>query len=104
MSGRMQPCHPDRSIAIGSSYRDAEWRDLLLHRTASTTNKFIFVFATILIFVLPCAAKSWRVSNFQDNITVNPDGSALVNETITLNFDGIFHGINRTIPIQYPGP
>ena len=58
----------------------------------------------ILVLALPAAAKSWRVSNFQDTITVNPDGSALVNETITLNFDGEFHGIHRTIPIEYPGP
>ena len=53
---------------------------------------------------LRSVAKSWRVSNFQDTITVNPDGSALVNETITLNFVGEWHGIHRTIPIEYPGP
>src|SRR6202162_3153972 len=58
----------------------------------------------ILALAAPLAAKSWRVSNFQDTITVNPDGSALVNETITLNFVGEWHGIHRTIPIDYPGP
>jgi hypothetical protein len=60
----------------------------------------------LLLFALavPAAAKSWRVSNFQDTITVKPDGSALVNETITLNFIGEWHGIHRTIPIEYPGP
>ena len=42
---------------------------------------------------------------FQDTITVNPDGSALVNETITLRLRaGEWHGIHRTIPIEYPGP
>ena len=62
--------------------------------------------ATILALALaaPAAAKSWRISNFQDTITVNPDGSALVNETITLVFVGEWHGIHRTIPIEYPGP
>ena len=60
--------------------------------------------ATILTLALPAAAKSWRVSNFQDTITVNSDGSALVNETITLKFVGEWHGIHRTIPIEYPGP
>ncbi len=60
----------------------------------------------LLLFTLavPAAAKSWRVSDLQDTITVNPDGSALVNETITLNFVGEWHGIHRTIPIEYPGP
>jgi hypothetical protein len=64
----------------------------------------LLLLAAILAFALPAAAKSWRISNFQDTITVNPDGSALVNETITLNFVGQWHGITRTIPIEYPGP
>jgi hypothetical protein len=67
------------------------WRNLLL-------------LATLLALSAPLYAKSWRVSNFQDSITVNPDGSALVKETITLNFVGEWHGIHRTIPIEYPGP
>ena len=59
---------------------------------------------TVLALATPAAAKSWRISNFQDNITVNKDGSAEVNETITLVFVGEWHGIHRTIPIEYPGP
>jgi len=60
--------------------------------------------ATILAFAAPAAAKSWRISNFQGTITVNDDGSALVKETITLVFVDQWHGIHRTIPIEYPGP
>ena len=61
--------------------------------------------ATVLALAASsAAAKSWRVSDFQDTITVNPDGSALVNETITLAFEGEWHGIQRSIPIEYPGP
>jgi uncharacterized membrane protein len=50
------------------------------------------------------SAKSWRISDFQDNISVNKDGSAVVTERITLVFEGEWHGIHRTIPIEYPGP
>lgn len=50
------------------------------------------------------AAKSWRVADFHDNIHVNVDGSAEVTERITLVFVGEWHGIHRTIPIEYPGP
>jgi len=50
------------------------------------------------------AANSWRISDFQDNISVNKDGSAVVTERITLVFVGEWHGIHRTIPIEYPGP
>jgi hypothetical protein len=52
----------------------------------------------------PLAAKSWRIADFQDTVTVNTDGSARVTEHITLVFVGEWHGIHRTIPIEYPGP
>jgi Predicted membrane protein (DUF2207) C-terminal domain/Predicted membrane protein (DUF2207) N-terminal domain len=50
------------------------------------------------------AAKSWKVADFQDSITVSQDGSTLVQERITLDFSGEWHGIHRFIPIEYPGP
>jgi Predicted membrane protein (DUF2207) len=71
---------------------------------ARTFYPALLLLAAVLAFTPPAAAKSWRVADFQDTITVNPDGSALVNETITLNFVGEWHGIHRTIPIEYPGP
>ena len=61
-----------------------------------------------LLALLVCAAaaqaKSWRITDFQDDITVAPNGSAVVIERITLRFEGEWHGIHRTIPIEYPGP
>jgi len=68
------------------------------------------VLFSLLAALLPCAfpgtaqAKSWRVSDFQDKITVAKDGTAVVEERITLVFVGEWHGIHRTIPIEYPGP
>jgi hypothetical protein len=50
------------------------------------------------------AARSWRISDFQDTITVEQDGSALVTERISVVFVGQFNGIFRKIPIEYPGP
>jgi hypothetical protein len=50
------------------------------------------------------AAKSWRVADFQDSIVVSRDGSAVVTERIKLVFVGDWHGIHRTIPVEYPGP
>jgi hypothetical protein len=58
----------------------------------------------ILFFASPLAAKSWRISDFNDSITVRDDGSATVRERITLDFVGEWHGIHRFIPIEYPGP
>jgi uncharacterized membrane protein len=55
-------------------------------------------------FVASAFGRSWRISDFQDTITVEKDGSALVRERISLVFVGEWHGIHRTIPIEYPGP
>jgi hypothetical protein len=44
------------------------------------------------------------VTDFQDDITIGKDGRAVVVERITLAFEGEWHGIHRTIPIEYPGP
>jgi uncharacterized membrane protein len=64
--------------------------------------------ALLVLFVSslagPAYAKSWRVADFQDRIVVARDGSAVVEERITLAFVGEWHGIHRTIPIEYPGP
>jgi hypothetical protein len=58
----------------------------------------------ICTFTGAAQAKSWRIADFQDKITVAPDGSAVVTERITLVFEGEWHGIHRMIPIEYPGP
>jgi uncharacterized membrane protein len=92
-------CHSDRSGA-----QRAEWRNLLSPRSAvSAPTALILLFVIVAALATPAAAKSWRISNMQDTITVNADGSALVNETITLAFAGEFHGIHWMIPIEYPG-
>ncbi len=58
----------------------------------------------LLVCIGAAQAKSWRITDFHDHIVVNHDGSAVVTERITLRFDGEWHGIRRTIPIEYPGP
>ena len=62
------------------------------------------VLLTLLGAATPLTAKSWRIADFQDTITVEKDGSAVVDERINLDFVGEWHGIHRTIPIEYPGP
>jgi uncharacterized membrane protein len=46
---------------------------------------------------------SWRVADFKDTISIAADGTTLVSEQITLVFVGQWHGIHRTIPVEYPG-
>lgn len=57
----------------------------------------------VTTFASPLFARSWRISDFNDTITVHQDGSAVVRERITLTFEGEWHGIHRVIPVEYPG-
>ena len=57
----------------------------------------------LLLFAPPLFARSWRVADFNDTISVHEDGSAVVHERITLAFEGEWHGIHRFIPVEYPG-
>jgi uncharacterized membrane protein YgcG len=58
----------------------------------------------LLLCSAPLFARSWRVTDFDDNISVAEDGSATVHERITVSFEGEWHGIHRFIPVEYPGP
>ncbi len=63
----------------------------------------IFAIALVLS-ACPLFARDWRIADFQDTIHISQDGSTSVHERITLSFIGEWHGIHRTIPIEYPGP
>lgn len=60
--------------------------------------------ALLVCFSTPLFARSWRVADFKDTISITEDGSAVVQERITLSFTGEWHGIHRFIPVEYPGP
>jgi hypothetical protein len=62
-------------------------------------------FALLVALTAPAAAQAhnWRITDFKDTISISPDGTALVSEKITLAFAGEWHGIHRTIPVEYPG-
>jgi uncharacterized membrane protein YgcG len=62
------------------------------------------VLGLILLLATPLFARSWRVTDFQDTISISRDGSAAVEERITLAFSGEWHGIHRFIPVDSPGP
>ncbi len=64
----------------------------------------LLLLACFFVLTAPLFAESWRIANFEDTISVSADGSTLVKERINLVFVGTWHGIHRTIPIEYPGP
>ncbi|HEY6348456.1 MAG TPA: DUF2207 domain-containing protein [Candidatus Angelobacter sp.] len=58
----------------------------------------------LLLLSIPAWGRSFQVTRFNANIHVEEDGSARVNEQISFAFAGEFHGIYRSIPVEYPGP
>src|SRR6202521_705959 len=64
----------------------------------------LLLILALLLVPASAQARNWRVADFKDTISIAPDGTALVSEKITLAFVGEWHGIHRTIPVEYPGP
>ena len=63
-----------------------------------------FVLALLLLMASPSFARSWKISRFDARYTVADDGTVLVDEEIHPSFEGSFNGIERDIPVEYPGP
>jgi uncharacterized membrane protein len=64
----------------------------------------IFFLAGVLAFAPPAAAREYSVKDFNEQVTVNPDGTIEVTEIIDVRFVGSYHGIYRTIPVEYETP
>ena len=60
--------------------------------------------ACALLSATAFAQHSWRIADYDAQIHIDKDGETRVAEKITLVFIGEWHGIHRTIPIDYPGP
>jgi uncharacterized membrane protein len=59
---------------------------------------------TLLLVVLaasPAVAREYSVQSFNAQITVKTDGTIEVTEIIETKFVGSYHGIYRTIPVEY---
>jgi uncharacterized membrane protein len=65
----------------------------------------LYCLAVLLLLNLPVSAKELRVVNFNANIDVLADSSVDVTENIQFQFIGSpWHGVYRTIPVEYAGP
>jgi uncharacterized membrane protein YgcG len=52
----------------------------------------------------PASARQLKIQKFSAEIFVQPDSTINVTETIEANFVGAWHGLYRTIPIEYVTP
>src|SRR5208282_3658198 len=69
------------------------------------THRRLLVLPLLLALATAASAQAhnWSVADFKDTISIAADGTALVSEKITVTFVGEWHGIHRTIPVEYPG-
>ena len=50
------------------------------------------------------SARQLKIEKFSAEIFVQPDATLDVTETIDVNFIGVWHGLYRTIPVEYVTP
>ena len=58
----------------------------------------------VVLLAAPLFAREWTIARFDCRYTVDADGSVLIEEEIHPSFEGTYNGIERYIPIEYPGP
>ncbi len=56
---------------------------------------------SLILFISPAFAQYFTINRFQSNITIHPDSSFIVKETIDVSFHQSRHGIYREIPFRY---
>jgi uncharacterized membrane protein len=59
---------------------------------------------TLFLAALTTQARDLTIQRFDETVTVNPNGTIEVTEIIEARFAGFWHGIYRTIPVEYDTP
>jgi uncharacterized membrane protein len=74
-------------------------------------NSRAFLYAAMLALLVialavapPASARQLKIEKFSAEIFVQPDSTLDVTETIDVNFIGVWHGLYRTIPVEYVTP
>jgi uncharacterized membrane protein len=65
------------------------------------TSAGLLLFLLLIIAPVPVLAQYFTINDYRVDITVNKDGSIIVNETIKVEFEQSRHGIYREIPFKY---
>jgi uncharacterized membrane protein YgcG len=106
-------CHSDRSELRFSARAVAESRQSLTRFSRVFTyrkRRLFFCFLSFLPFLylapsLAIATKELRIERFDEEVVVGSDGTVDVTENIRVHFiGGPWHGLYRTIPIEYFTP
>jgi uncharacterized membrane protein len=74
-------------------------------RTTAMTIRFAIVCCLLAwVAALPASARELTINSFHAEVDVRPDATLDVTETIEAHFSGEWHGLYRTIPVEYRTP
>jgi hypothetical protein len=74
-------------------------------RLCSRLSFSLLALLTVLFVAAPTTqARDLTIQRFDETVTVNPNGTIEVTEIIEARFTGFWHGIYRTIPVEYDTP
>lgn len=93
-------CSKDR----GRASRPFPHHTPVTHRSFTSSLVRSILLLLLSVLTLPAFARDWRIADFRTATSIGADGTALIQERITLSFIGSFQGIHRNIPTEYPGP
>jgi len=62
---------------------------------------FLFVILNLILFISPSFAQYFTINRYHSDITIHPDSSFIVQETLDITFHQPRHGIYREIPFKY---
>ncbi len=72
---------------------------------AANILRLVFVGSLLVgLIALPAAARELTINSFHVEMEVHPDATLDVTETIAAHFSGEWHGLYRTIPVEYRTP
>ncbi len=78
------------------------------NHSASLHNLFLRTLVLSLLAVsllaASASARELKIERFSSEVIVEPDASLNVTETIEANFIGVWHGLTRSIPVEYVTP
>jgi uncharacterized membrane protein len=66
--------------------------------------RLAFLALLAVVLSIPASAKELQIQKFNAEVIVEPDASVGVTENIEVNFIGSWHGLYRTIPVEYETP
>ena len=66
--------------------------------------RLLVLFTALSAVALTAQARDLTIQRFDETVTVNANGTIEVTEIIEARFTGFWHGIYRTIPVEYDTP